>query len=188
MVENYKEILYDHATLNTERLILRRFLKKDAADILEYGSDEETLKYLDWNGVKTVDEALKGMIDFAWSNPGVYIIELKENNKCIGSIDLRPNPEHDKAVFGYALNRKYWNKGYMTEALAALLKLSFEKLDINRVEAYHYIGNEGSGKVMKKCGMELEGIGKQEFKIKGVFRDAVHYGITKERWFSIHNP
>lgn len=28
--------------------------------------------------------------------------------------------------------------------------------------------------------MELEGIGKQAVKIKGVFHDVVHYGITKK--------
>jgi ribosomal-protein-alanine N-acetyltransferase len=182
MVENYKEVLYDNEVLITERLILRKFTKNDVADILEYGSDSETLKYLDWSGVKTADEALKGIIDFYWSIPGIFAIEVKADKKCIGCIDLRINPEHEKSGFGYVLNRNYWNKGYMTEALTAVLNLCFEKLDLNRVESFHYAGNEGSGRVMEKCGMEFEGISKQEFKIKSVFRDVVRYGITKERW------
>lgn len=56
--------------------------------------------------------------------------------------------------------------------------------ELNRVEATHYIGNECSGKVMKKCGMEFEGIGKQEVKIKGIFHDVAHYAITRELWIS----
>jgi len=100
---------------------------------------------------------------------------------------LRLVPEHEKAGFGYALNRQYWGKGYMTEALSTLLKLCFEKLDLNRVESTHYIGNEGSGKVMIKCGMELEGVGKQEVKIKGIYHDVVHYGITKKLWLANHS-
>ena len=73
----------------------------------------------------------------------------------------------------------------MTEALSAVLRLCFEKLELNRVEATHYAGNEGSGRVMAKCGMELEGVGKQGEKIKGIFRDIVHYGITKTHWLNL---
>ena len=182
MVENYNEVLYDNEMLVTTRLILRKFRKTDASDIFEYGSDAETLKYLDWGGVQTIDEALNSIVSYYWSRPGIFAIELKESKKCIGGIDLRLMPEHEKSGFGYVLNRKYWNKGYMTEALSAVLKLCFERLKLNRVEASYYVGNEGSGKVMMKCGMEFEGIGKQEVKNKGVFQDTVRYGITKKQW------
>jgi ribosomal-protein-alanine N-acetyltransferase len=184
MVENYKEILYDNERLKSERIILRKFVKNDASDVFEYGSDAETLKYLDWNGVHTQNEALAIIIDYYWSRPCIFAIELKENHKCIGCIDLRLDPTHEKASFGYVLNRQYWRKGHMTEALSTVLRLCFEKLELNRVESKHYIGNEGSGKVMEKCGMNLEGIGRQENKIKGVFYDVAHYGITKELWGS----
>ncbi|MCL2521627.1 MAG: GNAT family N-acetyltransferase [Erysipelotrichales bacterium] len=182
MVANYNEVLYDNETIETERLILRKFLKSDIADIYEYATDTETLKFLDWQGVKTVDEIIFNITDFYWSRPGIFAIELKAEKKCIGCIDLRIIPEHEKSGFGYVLNRQYWNKGYMSEALATLLKLCFEKLELNRVESCFYVGNEGSGAVMKKCGMEFEGIGKQELKIKGVFQDVVRYGITREKW------
>jgi len=74
----------------------------------------------------------------------------------------------------------------MTEALSALIRLCFVDLDLNRVETFHYVGNEGSGKVMQKCGMKFEGISEQGVKIKGVFRDVVRYGMTKERWRSLN--
>lgn len=187
VVNNYKEVLYDNEVLFTDRLILRKFTKKDIPDILEYGSDAETLEHLEWEGVKTADEAMKGITDYYWSTPGIFAIEHRNSNKCIGCIDLRVNPEHEKSGFGYVLNKAYWNRGYMTEALTVVLKLCFEKLSLNRVESCHYVGNEGSGKVMQKCGMELEGIGKQELKVKGKFKDVVRYGITKERWLSLYS-
>lgn len=74
----------------------------------------------------------------------------------------------------------------MTEVLFVLLKLCFEELRLNRVESSHFIGNEGSGRVMKKCGMLLEGIGIQELKLKGIFCDLAHYGITKNYWEHIN--
>ena len=187
MVRNYMEVLYDNEEMETERLLLRKFKKEDASDILEYGSDKQTLKYLIWEGVETLDDALNSVIDYYWSRPGIYAIELKENKKCIGAIDLRLEAEHEKSSFGFVLNREYWNKGYMSEALSAVLKLCFEKLDLNRVEACHYVGNEGSGKVMEKCGMKQEGFRKQGDKVKGVFQDVVHYGITKEEWVLMMN-
>ena len=70
----------------------------------------------------------------------------------------------------------------MTEALSAILQLCFDKLELNRVESTHYLGNEGSGKAMKKCGMQLEGIGRRGVIIKGIFHDVTHYGITREQW------
>lgn len=182
MVSNVKEVLYDNEILERSRLVLRKFRKDDVADILEYGSDPETLVHLDWEGVKTEAEAMQGMVDYYWANPGIYAIELKESGKCIGCIDLRLELAHEKSSFGYVLNRAYWNRGYMSEALNAMLTLCFETLELNRVESCFYVGNEGSGRVMEKCGMKLEGVSKQERKIKGVFRDVVRYGMTKEDW------
>ena len=56
MIENYKEILYDHARIETERLVLRKATKNDVLDILEYAGDADTVKYLDWAGAKTANE------------------------------------------------------------------------------------------------------------------------------------
>lgn len=187
MIENYKEVLYENETIETERLRLRKFRKEDANDVYEYGSDPETLKYVSWVGVKTVNEALNNIIDFYWSRPGIYAIELKENRKCIGCADLRIVPEHDKSGYGHLYNRQYWRNGYARETMNALFAFCFEKLEINRVESILYFGNEASLKSVQKCGMEIEGVGKQEVIMKGKFFDLVHLGITKERWFSIKN-
>ncbi len=78
MVKNYKEVLYDNETLYSKNLILRKFKKNDVNDVYEYGSDEETLKYLVWDGLKTVDDAKTAIIDFYWSRQGIFAIELKD--------------------------------------------------------------------------------------------------------------
>lgn len=182
MIDCYEKVLEETEGLPAQRIELRKFRLEDCADVLEYGSDAQTLKYLVWEGITDLDGAKSAITEYYLTKPGVYAIELKENHKCIGCIDLRAHPEHEKASFGYVLNRAYWNKGYMTEALGALLSFCFEKLEVNRVESMHYVGNEGSGRVMEKCGMRREGLALQEVKIKGVFHDVVHYGITKQQW------
>jgi len=134
-------------------------------------------------GVKSIEDAKADVYNYLLSRPGIFAIEF--NRKCIGAIDLRLVPEHKKAGFGYVLNREFWGQGIMTEALSALLRLCFEKLELNRVEEHHYAGNEGSGRVMQKCGMIFEGLSPQAERVKGVFRDVVRYGITREQWLSL---
>ncbi len=178
---NYIDIIRKNPVIETNRLLLRKFNIKDKEAVLAYGSDKQTLKYLVWTGITDPAEAEK-VITVYYSKPGVYALELKKSNQCIGCIDIRIEPQHEKASFGYMLNREFWNHGYMTEALKAILELCFTKLELNRVEASHYVGNEGSGRVMQKSGMRFEGISVQEVKIKGIFQDVVHYGITRAQW------
>jgi len=182
MISGFEKILQETTILQGERITLRKFKAEDYLDAYEYGSDELTLKYLIWEGYKSLDDAREGIPAFNMVQPGMFAIELKETGKCIGAIDIRPMPEHEKSGFGYVLNRKYWKNGYMTEALRAILAFCFDTLELNKVESNHFVGNEGSGRVMQKCGMVKEGLIRQEQKVKGVFHDSVHYGITKADW------
>ncbi|MDR2182638.1 MAG: GNAT family N-acetyltransferase [Clostridiales bacterium] len=184
MVENYNEVLYQNETMVTERLILRKYRVEDAADILEYASDAQTVEFIIWEGLDTIRAARAAIYDYYWSRPGIWAIEHVESGKMIGGIDIRLNHDDDKVGFGYVLNRAFWGKGYMTEALGAVMALCFEKLRANRFEAQHYAGNEGSGRVMEKCGMRREGCMAQYEKVKGIFRDCVQYGITREQYVS----
>lgn len=165
-----------------KNIILRKFKMEDQQAIYEYGSDPQTMKYLVWEGVKTLVEVEKIITEYYTVTPGVYAIALLENNQCIGAIDIRIVQEHDKASFGYVLHRKYWGQGYMTEALSLVLKHCFEDLKLQRVESTHYMGNDGSGKVMEKCGMKKEGVAIREVKVKGVYQDVVHYRILREEF------
>jgi ribosomal-protein-alanine N-acetyltransferase len=181
-MKDYNKIIRANSTIESTRLILRPFSIKDVEDVFLYASDEIVTKYLTWPPHTDISQTKKIVKEFFMDKPGVFAIELKSERKCIGCIELRIYTEHDKASFGYVLNRKYWNKGYMTEALKRIIDFAFSKLGLNRIEATHYVGNEGSGRVMQKCGMIYEGTGLQEVKIKGVFHDVVHYAILRQDW------
>ena len=183
-MKDYYQIICENSILESDRLILRPFTVNDVQDVYQYASDDIVTKYLTWPSHTDISQTEKVVKEFYMDKPGVYAIELKSEGKCIGCIDLRICEEHDKASFGYVLNRKYWNNGYMTEALKLLIDFAFSKLGLNRIESTHYVGNEGSGRVMQKCGMRYEGKGLQEVKIKGIFHDVVHYAILKENWAS----
>jgi len=182
MVKNYNEILHETKTIECKTIILRRFRGTDAQDILEYASDDETVKHLIWAGAKTIEEAKASIYNNYISDPAIFAIALRENDKCIGDITLKLHPSHERAVFGYMLHRAYWGKGIMSEALNAIIELCFDKLELHRVEGGYFTGNEASGRVMEKCGMIKEGVAREVYKAHGVFRDEVRYGILREEW------
>ena len=182
MIEDISRIMTENKIIETSRLILRPFYISDTEDVFIYASDDQVTKYLTWDTHKNISETEKVVREFYTDNPGIFAIELESENKCIGCIDLRIYEEHDKASFGFVLNRDYWNKGYMTEALDAILSFGFKKLELNRIESTHYRGNEGSGAVMKKCGMSYEGTGIQEVKFKEIYQDVFHYAILQKDW------
>lgn len=180
MIENYDAVL-SQATLSSSRLMLRKFQSTDAEAVFEYGSDAKVLEHLDWCGVKTLEEAKNSISEYYMKTSGAFAIEC--NRKCVGSIELRPIFEHDKISFGYALCFNEWNKGIMSEALKMLIDFSFCVLKVNRFEGKHYLDNPASGRVMQKCGMVFEGIGREEIFSKHL-RDVAHYAILKKEYFA----
>jgi len=182
MIKNYNEILYANERIECERVILRRAKIEDAKSILERDSDPIMRKYLGSNGAQNIEEARAQIFNWSWSRPGIWAIEHKASDKNIGSIVINFSHAHDKASFGYAIGREFWNQGLMTEALSAVIKLCFEGLQLNRVEAEHFVGNEGIGRVMEKCGMVKEGVSRQSMLARGIYHDVVTYGIARDMW------
>lgn len=78
---------------------------------------------------------------------------------------------------GYALESKYWNRGYMTEALSKVIEFFFKEVDVNRIESQHDPNNTASGKVMQKCGIKYEGtLREADWSNQGTV-DAIVYAI-----------
>lgn len=163
----------------TERLLLRPFSLKDSSDVFEYASDEKTVEYLTWYAHKNIDESKK-IVQTIYIPTNVYCIELKIEHKCIGAFEPRIFP--NKASFGYVLNKKYWNKGYMSEVLTKMIDVFFEDPRCMTVFGIHFLGNEASGAVMKKCGMEMCGIQKEKVHIKGKTFESILYQLYRKNW------
>ena len=62
----------------------------------------------------------------------------------------------DECELGYWLGHSYWNKGYMSEAVKAILKHGFEDLGMKKIWAGYYDGNERSRRVQEKCGFAYQ--------------------------------
>lgn len=174
--------------METGRLILRAFTENDVEDIYEYASDEEVAAFLVWDPHKTRDDTY----DFLNMSKEIFHnsdnidwgIELKEEGKLIGAISIRKwNDANRCGDIGYVLSKKYWNKGFATEALRAVIRYGFEKLNVNRLEAHCDEINSASYRVMEKAGMKYEGTLRQKVFIKGKFLNIRFYSILKEEFY-----
>ncbi len=178
-------------TFETERLRIRLFKESDANDLFEYCSDEQVTRYLPFETYINITEAID-RIKFCLEGyktidkPILWAIEYKENGKQIGSIDFVHWYEQDKvAEIGYALNKKYWNMGIMTEALQTIIKFGFEKMGLNRIEIRCDERNIASARVMEKNGLKYEGTLRQKKFQKGEFISLKLYSILKEEYEKI---
>ncbi|WP_242829458.1 GNAT family N-acetyltransferase [Butyrivibrio fibrisolvens] len=173
-------------TLETSRLILRRFTIEDADDMYNnWASDSEVTEFLTWSPHPNVDftrQLLKDWIskyeDGAYFN---WVIELKENGQAIGNISVvELNEKIEAAEIGYCMSKNYWGQGIMPEALKSVADYLFDVVELNRVAACHDANNPKSGRVMDKAGMKLEGTLRATGKNnKGVLYDKVWHSMIK---------
>ena len=148
-MENIYVKLSQHSRIETERLILRPVTLEDAPAMFEYASDEENVRYT-FAANKNLEETRNNIALFYLANPlGRWGIELKETGDFIGTIDLHKiRLDLKTAAIGYVIHKKYWNRGYTTEATRAVLELAFEEIGMNKLVALHDIDNPASGRVM----------------------------------------
>lgn len=173
-------------TLETERLILRKFTIEDADEMFSnWANDDEVAKYMRWDAHKTIDETidvLKNRIE-RYNNLNTYhwAIVLKDIDLLVGNVALMISNEKDQCgEVAYCLSRKYWEKGIVSEALSKVLHFGLMEVGFNRIEAYHAVANPGSGKVMQKAGMQYEGRMRQKYLSHAGFEDSDLYAILKE--------
>lgn len=170
-------------TLTTPRLTLRPFTPDDAQDMFtNWASDPEVTKFLTWPTHPSI--AVSQTVLAKWvphyAEQDYYHWTIVHEGHAIGSIAA---VEHDdrvgKAHIGYALSRKMWHKGIMTEALQAVMNHLFDTVGYQRLEARHDPRNPHSGGVMRKCGMKYEGTLRQsDWNNQGVC-DACWYALLK---------
>lgn len=184
---NNKKRFFEMPTLETERLILRKIDVDDASDIFEYAHLNEVSEFLIWYPHKTIQDSID-FINFAgekftnneWM---IFGIEMKEEKKLIGTIDIRGwCGVNNCADIGYVISKKYWNKGIITEALRSVIKFSFDELQLNRVEAHCEEENIGSWHVMEKCGMKYEGTLREKIFVKERYRSMKMYSILRSEY------
>ncbi|MCL2300955.1 MAG: GNAT family N-acetyltransferase [Firmicutes bacterium] len=174
--------------LETERLILRRFVESDVTDMFNnWTNDPQVTKFLSWQphgDISVTREFMKTRLEgYGRDDFYSWAMELKSTGRVIGTIAVgRHNDGPRSATIGYCMGRAWWNQGYMTEALRGVIQFLFGQVGMNRVEAFHDPRNPGSGRVMQKAGMIYEGTSRQSGMNNQGVCDEACYGILASEY------
>lgn len=172
-------------TIETQRLILRRITADDAQTLFDdCFSHPEVTKYLRYPTHQTVQDSLDiiGVWTKQYEKDDFYhwVIVLKDENRPMGTIGVVSHNEHDAcAMIGYQLSERDWGNGYMTEALKAVLDYLLLDVGFNRVEGMYAVRNPRSGAVMRRAGMQYEGMMREKFYCRAGYQDANVYALLK---------
>ena len=173
--------------IETPRLRLRPYVPGDAPDVQRLAGDPavaQTTLLIPHPYPDGAAESWIGTHAAQWTAQEslVLAITLRSSGELLGSIGLVFQAAHEKADLGYWIGVPYWNQGYTTEAVRAVLDYGFRTLGLNRIEAHYMAHNPASGRVMEKAGLRREGLIPQGVKKDGVFRDVIFHGILRRDW------
>ena len=171
------------ARLETPRLLLRPFTLDDAPAVQQLVSDARVAATTASIPHPYPEGAAEQWIaSHGGSRNFHFAVVARDTQTLVGAITLVVNHEHRSGDTGYWVGVPYWNRGYATEALRAVLAFGFGELGLERIQAEHFGGNRASGRVLEKAGMRYEGCSRRAF-LKGGTRHDVHlYGALRDEW------
>lgn len=168
--------------LTLERITLRELRPFDEAEVArfyEYVSDPKVYKYISEEDVPTSLESAREELSY-WADLFRYRrsiywgITLKGSDELIGTCGFNLwSRAHRRAEVSYDLNRKYWGKGLMTEALQGMCDYGFCVMNLNRIQATVALDNIASLKVLQKL----------NFRSESTMRE---YGILRGKKYDFH--
>lgn len=167
--------------LITNRLLLRKVLLTDAAEVFKLRSDENVMRYIDKERAATIKDGelfVNRIMHSLEANDGItWVIALKEKPEIlIGTIGFwRLIKEHYRAEIGYMLNPQFWRKGIMQEAFIPVMDYGFTRLKLHSIEANINPGNAASAALLECNGFVKEAYFKEDFFFNGAFRDTAIY-------------
>ena len=167
--------------METQRLILRPITQQDFDSWHEILSDPETMKHYpapyDAKGVQRwIDWTLKNYEQYGF---GLWALILKETGEFIGDCGITMQNINGKQLpeIGYHLNKRFWRKGYASEAARKCMEYAFEEQNFPAVYSYMTEENAASWGVAVKNGMTLV----EKYEDEEHIPHRV-YAITREQW------
>ena len=176
-------------SLETERLVLRKFNEDDFAAVHGYASCIENVLFMGWgpNSEEDTREFIQMAITSADKQPcekNYFAVVLKGSGQLIGGCDI--SIEGTCGHIGWIIHRDYWRQGYCTELATELLRFGFKELNVRRIITSCDAENVGSYRVMEKIGMRREGLfieaAPAHKQSKKMYGDELFYAMLKGEW------
>jgi len=172
-------------TWETDRLLVRPAACADAQELFDgYACDPEVAKYMIWRPHRDIGETLAFLrrCEAAWTDGSAFpwTLRLKDGGAFVGMLETRIR--ETSADVGYAVSRRFWRQGLMSEALGTFVAWALRQPEIHRVWATCDMENVASAGVLERVGMQKEGVLRRWLvhpNVSGTPRDSFCYSIVK---------
>lgn len=150
----------NYPRIETERLHLRELTLEDADAVFKHFSVPEVTRFMDIEPCQDLQEA-EEVIAFHIQDSGCrYGLFCKESKELIGTCGYHcwstDDHQETKAEIGFDLAPNFWGKGLMQEALNPLIRMGFDVMGLDYVEATTEPENIQSQRLLKKLGFDQE--------------------------------
>ncbi|MEO3974807.1 GNAT family N-acetyltransferase [Streptomyces sp. CAU 1734] len=150
--------------IRTPRLILRRWHDDDLAPMAEINADHEVMRWTGDGSAIGLDETAEEIERWEeeWDDEGfgVFAVELLASGELAGAVGLTVLDSlpgtHSAVRICWRLGSPFWGQGYASEAAHATLEFALQDRGLERVISVSRAGDDASGNVIRKLGMELE--------------------------------
>lgn len=151
--------------IETERLLLRKFVKEDATFIVKLLNDPGWLKFIGDKGIESIGDAEKYIQNtllkmYEELGFGFYLVALKDSGTPVGMCGLIKRDGLKDIDIGFAFLNNYTGKGYGDESARAVIQFAKEKLHLNRLAAITIPDNKASEKLLLKLGFQFDSLTK----------------------------
>lgn len=167
--------------IETERLILREFVRQDFDALYEILSDPETMRHYP----KPFDEAkVRSWIEWNLQNYkeygfGLWAVTRKETGEFIGDcgVTIQDIDGEQLPEIGYHIHKRYWRRGFGSEAARAVRDWAFQNTEYDCLYSYTKYTNIASSSTAIANGMK-------KVKEYPSVNDGISYvyAITREEW------
>src|SRR5215211_4113867 len=171
----------------TQRVVLRWISEEDVDGLYRVFSDPQVMRYWSTGPLANGEAAAELQREIALGNQNGTMLKwglaLRESNTVIGTTTLfNLSLDNGRAELGYAMGHAHWGKGYMNEALNALVSHAFEVMELRRLEADVDPRNTASIRTLEKLGFQREGFLRERWHVNGEIQDALFYGLLRREW------
>jgi RimJ/RimL family protein N-acetyltransferase len=175
----------------TERLILRRFTRRDISSLSDAVVDSLPAlnEWLPWAhpGYRKDDAAnyVRDSLE-AWKEGRAYDYAIRkrdEPRRHLGNISIWPVSRLTRTgEIGYWIRTTETSHGLATEATSAVVRVGFEELGYHKLVLRVAVGNRGSERVAEKLGFSREGVLREELLIRGRWVDHTLYSLLEREY------
>ena len=166
--------------IQTERLILRPWREEDAEELYRWASDPEVGPAAGWAPHESVADSLD-VLRRILIKPDTWAVTLRGSDAPVGSVGIFPSScaaAHGQPEIGYWLARPLWGRGYIPEAVRALIRLCFDR-GAEAVWCAHADFNDKSRRVIEKCGFSYRCAEDWRSSL-GDVRKSLYYSLRRE--------